>query len=267
MRLGVMVGLGDFETLRVDGSDFSELLLFDRDLDSIDDAVLLRLMSRPACPIGFIHAQEFLTSYGRTGLLDLSSPDPEWRRASVGAVLRTKALSTALGGLPVVVHPGGIAPAEADCGPLMSCLEESLEELGRSMLLLENMPWYYWHRKEERCIANVCVHPEDFERVEGLVEGFTLDLCHGYLSRPEGAPGFCRDFMDRFGDKVLHIHASDARAPDQEGLQIGDGEVDFSVLHGEVPPVLVEIWDGHSDGGAGFRTGVQRLRSLEASWR
>jgi sugar phosphate isomerase/epimerase len=267
LKLGIMVGLRDFGSLRVEGSDFSELLLFDGDLDAIDDETLAGLVSRAAHPITYVHVQEFLTSGGRNDLLDLSSRDPDWRRASVEAIRRTKDLSTALGGLPVVIHPGGITPSESDHESLMSCLEESLDELGRSMLLLENMPWYYWYRKEERRVAGLCVHPSDLERVEGKVEGFTLDTCHGYLSRPEGAPGFCEDFLDRFGDKVLHIHASDARAPDQEGMQIGEGDVDFSVLRGEVPPVLVEIWGGHSDGGAGFRVGVERLRSLEASWR
>lgn len=261
-----MVGLRDYETLRVEGSDFSELLLFDGDLDAVDDATLIGLLSRAAHPVEYIHVQEFITSEGRSGLLDLSSQDPGWRRASVEAVRRTKNLSAALGGLPVVMHPGGITASESDHESLMSCLEESLDELGRSMLLLENMPWFYWYRKEQRRVANICVHPSDFERLEGKVEGFTLDMCHGYLSRPEGAPGFCRDFLDRFGDKVRHIHVSDARAPDHEGLQIGDGEVDFSILNGETPPVLVEVWDGHAYGGAGFRTGLERLRSLERSW-
>jgi N-acetylneuraminate synthase len=68
--------------------------------------------------------------------------------------------------------------------------------------------------------------------------------------------------MERFGEKVMHVHASDAVAPDREGLQVGDGEVDFSVLMGMSVPVLVEIWNGHADGGAGFRVGIERLREM-----
>ncbi|HUU07757.1 MAG TPA: hypothetical protein VMW88_05040, partial [Thermoplasmata archaeon] len=97
LKLGIMVGLRDFESLRVEGSDFSELLLFDGDLDAIDDETLVGLMSRAAHPITYVHAQEFLTCGGRNDLLDLSSIDPEWRRASVEVVRRTKDLSTALG--------------------------------------------------------------------------------------------------------------------------------------------------------------------------
>jgi len=137
-------------------------------------------------------------------------------------------------------------------------------ELGPAQLLLENMPWFYWLHKRDRMVSNLCVSVEDMERFAGLVSGLTLDACHGYLSRPEGDGSYCQRFMDRFGSAVRHLHVSDAAAPDREGLQIGEGEIDFSWLTGSDLPIVVEIWNGHENGAAGFRKGVERLRHMEA---
>lgn len=138
----------------------------------------------------------------------------------------------------------------------------SLKELGRRKLLLENMPWYYWLRKSERMISNIGVAIEDLGRYADMVDGFVLDTAHGYLSMPSGDPLFIGEFLSTFGKKVKHMHASDAAAPDGEGLQIGDGEIDFSFLTNVKIPVLVEIWRGHENLGEGFRTGIERLRSI-----
>jgi len=168
--------------------------------------------------------------------------------------------------LSVVADPVSNRKEQADRAKLLRNLARSLSELGPSKLLLENMPWHYWYDKKERMVSNVCSSIDDMIRFKDMVDGFTLDLCHGYLSKPEGDPEYCRQFMKTFGAFTKHIHASDAKAPDSEGLQIGDGEVDFSVLKGKVPPVLVEVWNGHADGGQGFRTGIQRLREMEKAW-
>ena len=68
--------------------------------------------------------------------------------------------------------------------------------------------------------------------------------------------------MSALGDRTMHVHASDAKIPDKEGLQIGDGEIDFSFLLDVGVPILVEVWNGHENRGEGFRTGIERLRSL-----
>ncbi len=262
VRLGMMVGLDDYPSLDVPWADFSELLLFDGDLVRLDDAAVEDLLLSVTRPIEFVHCQEFVTVDGEDVMVDLSSERRAVRDASVEVVMRTRELAKKLVDAMVVMHPGGIRPKMVDRSLLMSNLSESLSELGADRLLLENMPWYYWFRKKERMVSNICVTIEDMAELEDMVEGFTLDLCHGYLSRAEGDPSYNSSFIERFGEKVGHIHASDAVAPDREGLQIGDGDVDFSVLKRASVPVLVEIWNGHADGGAGFRVGIERLREM-----
>jgi len=263
MRLGIMVGLRDFRTLRVPGADFSELLLFDGDLEGVTPELVGTLRAHRNPSIEFLHVQEFLKCHGKTELVDLSSDDEDIRKGSVEVVARTRHLADELGGLKIVAHPGGVGPETGDHERLLSNLRHSLTDLGPRGLLLENMPWYYWHRKEDRYASSLCVTVEDMTSLEDLVEGFTLDACHGYLSRPEGDPGYCARFLGRLARKTLHVHASDALPPDREGLQIGEGNIDFSILGRLDVPILVEVWRGHADGGAGFSVGIERLRSFE----
>ena len=262
MRLGVMIGTDDHGSLDVPWSDFSELLLFNGDLDRLDVPASEDLLLSVVRPIEFVHCQEFVTVDGEEVMVDLSSARRSVRAASVEVVRRTGELAKRLVDAKVVIHPGGIRPELTDRAVLMANLSESLSDLGPDRLLLENMPWYYWFRKKARMVSNICVTIDDMAEFEDMVEGFTLDVCHGYLSCAEGDPSYVPSFMERFGEKVLHIHASDAAIPDKEGLQIGDGEVDFSFLKRVSVPVLVEVWNGHADGGAGFRTGIERLREL-----
>lgn len=264
MMLGTMVSLDDFDVLRVPGSEFSELLLARGDLERLreDEGLVARLIDADP-PIRYVHVQEFLLNDGEEVLVDLSSGDGVVREKSVSVLRETRTLASRIGGLRVVVHPGGIRRESLDRRVLEGNLRRSLQDLGPSSLLLENMPWYYWFRKRERLVSNLCVTVEDMSRVADLVEGFTLDTCHGYLSCAGGDDGYCRHFMDAFGDKVVHIHASDARAPDREGLQIGDGDADLSFLRGIDVPILAEVWNGHADGGRGFGVAIERLRALE----
>lgn len=262
LRLGVMVGLSDYADISVPGSNFSELLLFDGDLGRLGDEIVADL-GRVWPPLEFVHVQEFFTYEGRRELVDLSSEDEGIRATSVEIVSKTRELARSLGPLPVVMHPGGIRRTTDGRDLLAANLERSLKELGPSQLLLENMPWFYWLHKKDRMVSSLCVSIDDMERFSSLVSGLTLDTCHGYLSRPEGDAGFCQRLMARLGGAVKHLHVSDAAVPDKEGLQIGEGEIDFSWLVGSKLPMVVEIWNGHENGAAGFKEGVERLRRLE----
>ena len=260
--LGTMVSADDYSSLAIDGSEFSELLLFNGDLERLPFGDVPDRLVKANPPIRYVHVQEFINHDGAEVLVDLSSEDETIRRKSVQVVAATRAFAHGINDSAVVFHPGGIRNGIVDHERLMSNLEESLSELGPTSLLMENMPWYYWFRKRERMVSNICVLMEDMMRLESLIEGFTLDTCHGYLSRPEGDSNYCERFMEALGDKILHIHASDARAPDQEGLQIGEGDVNFSFLGMVEVPILAEVWNGHLNEGAGFRTSIDRLLSL-----
>jgi len=265
MNLGVMLSTRDFKDLSFPEADFSELLLFDGDLGRIDGR-LIAMLTRAKPSIAYVHAQEFVHYGGSRRLVDLTSEDEAFRASCIKTLQDSRALADSLGKVGLVIHPGGIRRSVVDTQSLLQNLERSLSELGPRGLLLENMPWYYWQKGAGRMVSNVCVSIESVARLSDKVDGLVLDTAHGYLSRQEGSQEYLHDFMRVFGKKVKHIHLSDACVPDKEGLQIGEGDIDFSFLKGTSLPAMIEVWNGHEQGGAGFREGIMRLRALESKW-
>lgn len=186
MMIGHMVTLDDFRTLALPDSEFAEILLFDKGRERVTGELIEDLRDRAWPEVRFVHAQEFVTYKGREVLLDLSAEEEGLRNESVRSVSHARELAASLGAVKVVVHPGGVHRQMKDRDRLLTNLEMSLSELGLSKLLLENMPWFYWHKRLGRMVSNICVSIADMKRFERMVEGFTLDVCHGYLSRPSG---------------------------------------------------------------------------------
>lgn len=64
-----------------------------------------------------------------------------------------------------------------------------------------------------------------------------------------------------------HFHLVDASGSDAEGLQIGEGEIDWGSLVEQMARLaptagfIPEIWQGHVDGGVGFWIAMERLES------
>jgi hypothetical protein len=57
---------------------------------------------------------------------------------------------------------------------------------------------------------------------------------------------------------IRHIHLSDAAYPHQEGLQLGSGELDLTLVpRGRGLPILLEVRGGHENSGEGFRTALR----------
>jgi len=73
------------------------------------------------------------------------------------------------------------------------------------------------------------------------------------------------EFINKIALKVSHIHISDAAGESQEGLQIGEGSLNFdSILQAisSIPKnttLLPEIWQGHDNLGEGFKIALNRL--------
>jgi hypothetical protein len=74
------------------------------------------------------------------------------------------------------------------------------------------------------------------------------------------------EFGRRVAPYVRHLHVSDGAGVSGEGLQIGEGDVNFidllPVLLERQPTLIPEIWMGHHNEGRGFRLALEHLSDL-----
>ena len=213
------------------------------------------------------HAPEF---WERT-LVDLCSTSERQRRASVHLMQKTIDLTREMAphfiGTPkVIVHPGAMSldhPIE-NRQALYDNLRRSVQELDYQgvELLLENLPphpWYFGGQWLTNAFMDAC-------EIRDFVTSMGLDMCFD----TSHAKLYCNwahlDFYEQV--KVLlpyirHLHLSDGSGLDGEGLQIGEGNIDwvrfFRVLGDYHGTMIPEIWRGHQRQGEGFLIAIQRL--------
>lgn len=214
-----------------------------------------------------VHAPEF---WDRT-LVDLCSQDETQRRDSVALMQKaidvTRRMAPHFVGTPkVIVHPGAMSldhPIE-DRRVLYDNLRRSVNELDYEgvELLLENLPPHPWYFGGQ-WLTNAFM---DAYEIRDFIESMGLNTCfdtsHSKL--------YCNwahvDFYEQV--KVLlpyirHLHLSDGAGLDGEGLQIGDGLIDwvkfFRTIDTYRGTMIPEIWRGHQREGEGYLIAMQRL--------
>jgi N-acetylneuraminate synthase len=170
-------------------------------------------------------------------------------------------------GIPkVVVHPGAASldhPIKDKKG-LYDNLRRSVEELNYDQveLLIENLPprpWYFGGQ----WLTNVFMDTYEIrDYLDSMGMKTCFDTSHSKL--------YCNwanvDFYDQVEvilPYVSHLHLSDASGLDGEGLQIGDGTIDwvkfFRIAKDFQGTMVPEIWRGHQRGGEGFIIAINRL--------
>lgn len=215
-----------------------------------------------------VHAPEF---WEHT-LVDLCTDHAGQRAESVSLIQRSidlaREIAPHFSGTPkIVVHPGAmhVDGRKVDQQRLSANLLRSLSELDFTGvdLLLENLPphpWYFggqWTTSYFMDAAEI----EQWCKTTGL--GICLDICHLKLYCNWSKKPFIEQAA-RLVPYAHHLHLADAAGIDGEGLQIGDGAVDFvqffHLLSDDYAGTLVpEIWRGHQDNAIGFVTAIQRL--------
>jgi sugar phosphate isomerase/epimerase len=146
------------------------------------------------------------------------------RTASVREVLDSLTVAATLNPLKVVLHPSyitGLGSLVADrarqyAAESLAAIVERADELGLC-LCIENM----FPR------ANSLVEPDEFVEIFAQFPTLKMTLDTGHANI--GGRGCKRtvDFIQRFSDRIDHIHASDNFGREDNHLPIGAGTVDF----------------------------------------
>ncbi len=187
-----------------------------------------------------VHAPEF---WDRT-LVDLCAQDPLQRSRSVQlmqrTIDRTRELAPHFRGTPkVVVHPGAMSLDHplADRHPLYDNLRQSVQALDHDgvELLLENLPPHPWYFGGQ-WLTNAFM---DAYEIRDFIDAMNLNICFDASHAKLYCNWAHKDFYNQVRvllPYIRHLHLADAAGLDGEGLQIGEGTIDwvhfFQVIDG-----------------------------------
>lgn len=214
-----------------------------------------------------VHAPEFWTNH----LVDLCTFDEDHRQASLeliqDAIDVTRDMAPHFSGKPkIVVHPGAASLDQPikDRQRLYDNLRRSVEELDFDgvELLIENLPprpWYFGGQ----WLTNAFM---DMYEIRDFLESMDLMTCYDSSHHKLYCNWADVDFYEQVEiilPYVSHLHLSDASGIDGEGLQVGEGAIDwvkfFQVAKDYHGTMIPEIWRGHQRGGEGFIIAINRL--------
>lgn len=226
-------------------------------------------------PIQFaVHAPEL---FAGDHVLDFASKDEDYRAHSLAEMQRVIDITRALvpwhtgTKRPVIVtnmggfNSKGFIPRE-ERAPLYERIRDSLAKLDCDgvEIIPQTMPPFPWHFGGQS-YHNLFMDPDEIESfcVENDMR-VCLDLSHSQLACNYFGWSMTK-FCEQIGPYTAHIHVVDAKGVDGEGLQIGEGNMDFAaiarVLDRTCPDAsfIPEIWQGHKNGGAGFWFALDKL--------
>jgi sialic acid synthase SpsE/sugar phosphate isomerase/epimerase len=223
-----------------------------------------------------VHAPELFSG---SRLMDLATNDDAYRNQSIRETQRVIDITRSLKRFfpntsrPLIVaNIGGFTmdaplPAQSIRG-YYERFARSLAQLDMEgvELIPQTMAPFPWHFGGQR-YQNIFV--KDNEIVDWCRElklRMCFDISHSRLTCNHFGVDFY-EFAEKIAPLSAHLHLGDAKGLNGEGLQVGEGEIDFArlgaILQKGCPTAtfIPEIWQGHKNGGEGFWIALERLES------
>jgi sialic acid synthase SpsE/sugar phosphate isomerase/epimerase len=210
-------------------------------------------------------------------IMDLCSQREDYRQRSIAELQRVVDVTRALkpyfarAGRPIIIINAGGFSAD---GPMPVAARPALyERIAQSLsqldldgveIIPQTMPPFPWHFGGQRFHNLFMTADETVAFCERHGYRVCLDVSHSQLACNHFKTSF-KDYLEQVGPHSAHLHMVDAEGVDGEGLQIGEGMVDFAmvaeVLGRRAPKAsfIPEIWQGHKNDGAGFWFALDRL--------
>lgn len=275
--VGVPVRYHDAEQLAASfGLPLLEFHMSDRDLD-LDPGDFIR-RAWPGVTL-VIHAVE---QYEDGFILDLASGDAAVLQRSMDEIERLTRHVDRLRPyfrpaerVPVVLNIGGFSTEafmdqETERQALRTAVA-SLEHLQQAHpgyeFLPQTMPPFPWHQGG-RSFHNLLTSQG---RIHAFLDQSTADLCFDVSHTALACTHFGESIEHvaaSVANRVRHVHLSDAQGTNAEGLEVGDGSLNFRRLHnamhqgGRELLMMPEIWQGHINGGQKFARSLTRYLEL-----
>jgi len=224
---------------------------------------------------GFVvHAPELFSG---SRLMDLASPDDAYRTESLLETQRVIDITRRLKQFfpntkrpMIVANIGGFTMDEPLPAEVVNSYYErfarSLSELDLEgvELIPQTMAPFPWHFGGQR-FQNLFVKIEEIVYwCERLKLRMCFDISHSALTCNHLKYDFYH-FSELVAPLTAHLHLGDAKGLNGEGLQVGEGTIDFdrlgTILLQGCPDAsfIPEIWQGHKNSGEGFWIALERL--------
>jgi len=221
-----------------------------------------------------VHAPEL---FAGSHLMDLASPDDEYRAQSLRETQRVIDLTRALKRFfprtqrPLIVANIGGFTMDAPLPPPL--IEGYYKRFMESLAALDMegvelvpqtqapFPWHFGGQRYQNLFMRI---DEIVQWCEKLSLRMCFDTSHSRLTCTYLGLEF-DEFARKIAPFTAHLHLGDAKGLNGEGLQIGEGEIDFrrlgSILDAGCPQAsfIPEIWQGHKNGGEGFWIALEKL--------
>ena len=221
-----------------------------------------------------VHAPEL---FENSHLMDITTADKEYVQQSLDQTQRVIDITRSINeryfdtARPLIVaNVGGFSmdqPISAEEKERRYVtLGESLNKLDLSdvELIPQTMAPFPWHFGGQR-YQNLFIEPDEiYEWCNKLNLRICLDISHSALACNHLKLKLSK-FLETVAPVTAHLHVADAEGTNGEGLQIGEGSIDFGtilpLLHDKFSDCsfIPEIWQGHKNQGLGFWTALERL--------
>tara|TARA_B110000008_G_scaffold257515_1_gene275741 strand:+ start:2677 stop:4572 length:1896 start_codon:yes stop_codon:yes gene_type:complete len=275
-KWGIPIRYHDFSTLTPNSSSGIDLLEFhlsyqDMELNPEDFLVKNNELEF------LVHAPEL---FENSELLDLTSADDEYRERSINNMQRVIDLTRDLkkffpnSVLPgIITNVGGFSMDEPfDEDTITARYDVLVKSLGRLdqhgvEILIQTMAPFPWHFGGQR-YQNLFINSDEIEKFCSLQNmKMCFDVSHSWLACQHLNIDFY-EFSKAVAPFARHLHLSDARGVNGEGFQVGEGDINFTLL-GEIlrdgcpdASFIPEVWQGHKNNGEGFWVALERLSGV-----
>jgi len=226
--------------------------------------------------LGFaVHSPEL---FENDHILDLASDDERYRASSIAWLTEVVGITRSLKKYfpkttspVIVVNAGGwdlngFIP-ESNKAIKYQLISDSLSQIDLSgvTIAIQTMPPFPWHFGGQS-FHNLFVCADEIKTFcsENPNIKICLDVSHSMMACNHYGWDLL-NFVEKIAPYNVHMHIVDAKGSDGEGIEIGQGDVDFYALFkllskvNEKVQFIPEVWQGHKNNGEGFWSGLDFL--------
>jgi len=271
---GVPVRYHDFQKLANKVNlDFVEFHLSYQDLNEDPSNHI-----SPQDKLGFsVHTPELFKG---DHILDLCSFDEDYRKTSIDNmnkviehIKKLKPLFKSTKKPILVLNAGGWNQdkfiSQEDKILKYQILEKSLNQINLESvdLGIQTMPPFPWHFGGQS-FHNLFVNSDEIDEFCSRTgHKVCLDVSHTAMACSYYGWDL-NEFVSKISKHINYLHVVDAKGSDGEGVEIGEGDVDFislsKILNNLTPntPFIPEVWQGHKNSGEGFWNALNYLEEI-----